>query len=85
MEIGGQLHSPSEVAGALQTDPQGLGARRAVALAAQVAAEAGDPAEHGRQRRRDHRRGPVVDRDINGSPFSGVQDGVAGQLGGSPP
>jgi hypothetical protein len=28
IEIGGQLHSPSEVAGALQADPEGLGDRR---------------------------------------------------------
>ncbi len=54
MEIRSQLHFPSEVAGVLQADPRGLGATWAVALAAQVAAEVGDPAEHGWQRRRDH-------------------------------
>ena len=62
-----------------------LGGRGAVALAPHMAAQAGDPAEHGRQRRRDHRRGPAVDRDVNGLPCGRVQHGVTGQLGGSPP
>ena len=74
MEIRGQLHSPSEVASALQADPEGFGAGRAVALAAQMAAEAGDPTEHGRQRGRDDRRGLVVDGDVDGLPFGRVQD-----------
>ena len=85
MEIRSQMHPPSEVAGALQADPQGLGTGRTIGFTTQVAAEASDPAEHGRQRRRDHRRGPAVNGDIDRLPFGGVQDGVAGQLGGGPP
>ncbi len=85
MEIRRQLHTPGEVASALQADPEGLGAGRAVALAAQMAAETGDPTEHGRQRWRDDRRGLVVDGDVDGLPFGRIQDRVAGQLGGGPP
>ena len=85
MEIRRQLHSPSEVAGALLADPEGLGAGRAVALAAQMAAEAGDPTEHGWQRWRDDWRGLAMDGDVDGPPFGRVQHGVAGQLGGVRP
>lgn len=84
MEIGGQLHSPSEIAGALQADPERLGTRRAIALAAPMAPQAGDPAEHRGQRGWRDRRGPAMNRDIDRLPFGRVQDGVAGQLGGGP-
>ena len=85
MEIRRRPHPPGEVAGALQADPEGLEAGRAIALAAQVAAEAGDPTEHGRQRWRDDWRGLAGDGDVDGPPFGRVQHGVAGQLGGGPP
>ena len=85
MEIRSQMHPPSEVAGALQADPQGLGTGRTIGFTTQMAAEAGNPAEHGRQRRRDHWRGPAVNGDIDRLPFSRIQDGIAGQLGGGPP
>ena len=85
VEIRGQLHSPSEVASALQADPEGLGAGWSITLAAQMAAQAGDPAEYGRQRGRSDRRGPTVNRDVDSPPFGRVQRGIAGQLGGGPP
>lgn len=85
MEIRGQLHPPGEVAGALQADPEGLGAWGTVAFAPQMAAEAGDPTEHGRQRWRGGRRGLPMNRDVNGPPFGRIQDGIAGRLGGCPP
>ena len=85
MEIRRQLHTPGEVASAPQPDPEGLGAGRAVALAAQMAAETGDPTEHGRERRRDHRPGSAVNGDVDRLPFGRIQDGIAGQLGGGPP
>ena len=83
MEIRRQLYSPGEVACALQTDPEGLGAGRVVARAAQEATEASNPAEHGGQRRWRDRRGPPLNRDVNGLPFSRVQDRITRQVGGN--
>ena len=85
MEIRRQLHTPGEVASPLQADPEGFGTGRPIVLAPQVAAQSGDPTEHDGQRRRGHRRWPVVNRDVDGLPFGRVQDRIARQVGGGPP
>ena len=54
-------------------------------LAAQVTAQAGDPSEHDGQRWGLERGRRVVDGDVDGLPFGGVQHGVTEQLGGGPP
>lgn len=78
MKLGSQLHPPSEITGALQTDPERL---RAVVLAAQMAAQARDPSEQDRECGRRFRRGFAVDGNVDRTPFGGVQHGITGQLG----
>ena len=79
------MHPPSEVAGTLQADPQGLGTGRTIGFTTQMAAEAGNPAEHGRQRRRDHRRGPAANGDIDRLPLAGSRTASQGNSGGVRP
>lgn len=85
MEIGSQFHPPGEIARPLQADPEGLGTGWSIAFAPQMTAQAGDPAEHGRQRRREGWWRVAVNRDVNRPPFGRIQDHIARQVGGGPP